>query len=72
MLANFHTHSTFCDGKGTPEEVIIAAINEGFDAIGFSGHGYTEYDLRYCMKDVVGYITEIVRLKTAYKNKIEI
>ncbi len=72
MLANYHTHTTFCDGKGTPEEVVRAAITEGFDAIGFSGHGYTEYDLRYCMKDTVGYIKEIVRLREAYKGKIEI
>lgn len=72
LLTNFHTHTTFCDGKGTPEEVVLRAIADGFDAIGFSGHGYTEYDLRYCMKDVIGYITEIVRLREAYKDKIEI
>ena len=72
MLTNYHTHTTFCDGKGTAEEVVLAAIAEGFDAIGFSSHGYTEYDLRYCMKDVCGYITEIVRLREKYKGKIEI
>ena len=72
MLTNFHTHTTFCDGKGTPEEVVCSAIAEGFDAIGFSGHGYTEYDLRYCMKDTEGYIKEINRLKEVYSSKIEI
>ena len=72
MLTNFHTHTTFCDGSGTPEEVVLAAIADGFDAIGFSGHGYTEYDLRYCMKDMIGYISEIVRLREAYKGRIEI
>lgn len=72
MLANYHTHTTFCDGKNTPEEVVKKAISEGFESLGFSSHGYTEYDLRYCAKDVVGYIKEIVRLKEAYKEKIEI
>ena len=72
MLTNFHTHTTFCDGKNTPEEVIKEAISQGFDAIGFSSHGYTEYDLRYCMKDARAYISEIVRLKEKYSNKIEI
>ena len=24
MLANYHTHTTFCDGKNTPEEVIVS------------------------------------------------
>ena len=33
MLANFHTHSTFCDGNNTPEEVVRAAIELGFSAL---------------------------------------
>lgn len=72
MLANYHTHSTFCDGKNTPEEIVRYSIENGFDAIGFSGHGYTPHDLRYCMKDTEGYIAEIKRLKDKYKNKIQI
>ena len=72
MLANFHTHTTFCDGKNTPEEIVLYAIEKGMNVIGFSGHGYTPYDLRYCMKDTLGYIKEINRLKEKYKNKIQI
>ncbi len=72
MLANFHTHTTFCDGKNTPEEIVLYAIDRKFDSLGFSGHGYTPYDLRYCMKDVVGYMAEINRLKEKYKDKIQI
>lgn len=72
MLANFHTHSTFCDGKSTPEEVVVAALEKGFSAIGFSGHGYTGFDLRYCMKDTEGYIAEIRRLKEKYSKDIQV
>ena len=72
MLANFHTHTTFCDGKNTPEEIVLYSIENGLDAIGFSGHGFTPYDLRYCMKDTFGYIKEIKRLKEKYKDKIQI
>lgn len=72
MLTNYHTHSIFCDGKNTPEEVVLSAIDMGFDAIGFSGHGYTAFDLTYCMKDTEGYIKEINNLKEKYKNKIQI
>ena len=72
MIANFHTHTVFCDGKNTPEEVVLSAIDKGFSAIGFSGHGYTDFDLRYCMKDCDGYIREINRLKDKYKNSIEV
>lgn len=72
MLSNFHTHSVFCDGTSTVEESVLAAIEKGFCALGFSGHGYTDFDLSYCMKDEDGYIREIKRLKEAYKDKIEI
>ena len=59
IKTNFHTHTTFCDGKNTAEEVVLSAIEKGFSAIGFSGHGYTPFDLRYCMQDMEGYIKEI-------------
>lgn len=72
MLANLHTHSTFCDGKSTPEEIVLSAIGKGFSSIGFSGHGYTPYDLRYCMKDTLGYKKEVLRLREVYRDKIQI
>ena len=72
MKSNIHTHSTFCDGKNTPEEIVISAISKGFVSIGFSGHGYTDFDLRYCVRDVTGYQNEVKKLKEKYKGKIEI
>ncbi len=72
ILSNFHTHSTFCDGNNTPEEIVLKAIENGFASIGFSGHGYTPYGLDYCMQDTAGYISEINFLKGKYKNDIQI
>ena len=72
MLANFHTHTTFSDGKNTPEEIILYAIEKGFSVIGFSDHGFTPYDECYCMKDLTGYVKEINKLKKKYKNKIQV
>lgn len=72
MLSNYHTHTNFCDGKNTPEEIILYAIEKGFGSIGFSGHGHTPFDLRYCMKDTAEYIKEISRLKREYNGKIQI
>ncbi len=72
MLTNYHTHSTFCDGINTPEQMVLSAIEKGFSVLGFSGHGFTDFDLRYCMKDTEGYIAEIRRLKEKYEGKIEI
>jgi histidinol-phosphatase (PHP family) len=36
---NYHTHTTFCrHATGTPEEMIINAIKNGYKTIGFSEH----------------------------------
>ena len=72
MLTNYHNHSTFCDGKNTPEEVILTAIEKGFDAIGFSGHGFTEFDQRYCMKNPPAFRAAIKELKEKYKDRIQV
>ncbi len=72
VLTNYHTHSVFCDGNDTLEEVVKTAIEKNFKAIGFSGHGYTDYDFSYCMKDTEGYISEVKHLREKYKSQIQI
>lgn len=72
MLANFHTHTTFCDGKNTPEEMVQAAIGLGFTALGFSGHSTTDFDLRYCMRDMQGYRECIRQLQKKYADELQI
>lgn len=71
---NLHTHSIYCDGKNTLEEMTEAAIKSGFSSIGFSGHCYTPFDNSYCMslQNTNKYCTEIDELKEKYKNKIKI
>lgn len=72
MLSNLHTHTTFCDGKSTAEEMVHSAIEKGFVSLGFSGHAYTPFELTSCMTDEDGYVKEINRLKEVYKKDIEI
>lgn len=72
MLSNLHTHTTFSDGKNTPEEVVLAAIERGFVSIGFSDHSFTGFDTSYCISDNEGYISTINDLKEKYKNDIQI
>ncbi|MBO5357854.1 MAG: hypothetical protein J6A78_00855 [Clostridia bacterium] len=35
---NLHTHTTYADGKDTPEELVLEAITRGFSSIRFSEH----------------------------------
>ncbi|MBQ4564057.1 MAG: histidinol-phosphatase [Lachnospiraceae bacterium] len=73
IKANFHTHTTFCDGKNTPEEMVLAAISLGMTAIGFSGHSYSEYETYGMKPDVcAAYQAEILRLKNKYAGQITI
>ena len=79
---NFHTHTKFCDGKFSPEEMVTAAIEKGFDALGFSGHCfhplnpdfYKPFDDLWHIPaaDIKSYTKEINRLKKAYEDKIKI
>ncbi len=71
-MYDFHTHSTFCDGKNTLEEMALSAIDKGLSSLGFSGHSFTSFDLDYCIKDENAYIKECRRLQKKYEDKIEI
>lgn len=74
ITVDLHTHTTYCDGKNTPEEMVKAAIEKGLSCLGFSVHSYTYFDESYCIKkDRVGeYKSEINLLKEKYKDKIKI
>ena len=72
MLQNLHTHSSFCDGKNTPEEIVEYAISRGFDSIGFSSHAVTEFNIDCELRDIPGYISCVNALKKKYEGKIEI
>lgn len=72
--SNYHTHTTYCDGKNTPEELIERALELGCSEIGFSGHSYTYFDESWCMsrEGTQAYKECISILKEKYKGKINI
>ncbi len=73
-IQNLHTHSTYCDGKNTPEEMIVAAIDKGFDSIGFSGHSYMVHSPMFAKnRDLTEeYRKEVLKLREKYKAQIKI
>lgn len=72
--SNLHTHTKYCDGKDSPEEIVIRAIDLGFNTIGFSGHEYSKLDKVFCMskKKSKVYQEEISALKEKYKEQIRV
>lgn len=73
-LYDLHTHCTFCDGKDTPERMVLSAIEKGFKCIGFSSHAFTDFDTSYCMPQdsEEEYKKAILALRQKYEGQIEI
>ena len=78
MLANYkqnlHTHTTYCDGKDTPEEMIQEALKKGYNSIGFSGHSHMYYSpvIGMTLEGTEEYKKEITALKKKYEDQIDI
>ena len=73
-LSTYHTHTSFCDGKNTAEQMLLRAIELGCPEYGFSGHSYTPGDEDWCMsrEGTELYRREVLRLKEKYKDKIRV
>lgn len=69
---NYHTHTTYCDGKDSVREMILSAIDKGFDVIGFSGHSPLFDDWCMTQDGMLEYIRDVNSNKELYKDKIEI
>ena len=67
LKANYHTHTTFCDGDETAERMVQRALELEFSHLGFSGHMDEEIHM-----DWSTYVAEIARLREAYADRIDI
>ena len=67
LKANYHTHTTFCDGSDAAEAVVQEALRKGFTHLGFSGHMDPGVSMDYA-----AYAQEICRLQVAYRDRIDI
>lgn len=74
ILSNYHTHTNFVDGAHTPEEMVVSAIAQGMDTIGFSEHCYTPFDPDCSMtpEQTKQYQNEIARLQQKYAGQIQV
>ena len=74
ILSNAHTHTTYCDGKASIEQMIESAVAKGFQCLGFSGHSYSAVDESYVMSraGTVQYMEELQKMKEKYSGIIDI
>lgn len=74
MKTNYHTHTTFCDGKNTPEEMILGAIERNFSILGFSSHSMYPHssDWHMAVLNHKNYFESVRELAKKYSDKIKI
>jgi histidinol-phosphatase (PHP family) len=73
-----HTHTNYCDGKGSIEDFCKAAFEKGFVSLGFSPHApllnIENPDTSWHMKleDFAAYSNDILQAKQRWKNKLPV
>lgn len=74
IIGDFHTHTNYCDGANTAEEMLKTAISMGLKVYGFSSHSHLKYDESWNMSHASqeDYVKEVLLLKEKYKDKIEV
>lgn len=71
---NYHSHTNYCDGTCSAENMIKSAIDQGLRYFGISSHAPLPFETDWTMKntDLIQYIDELKQLKHKYKNKITV
>jgi len=71
---SYHTHSDFCDGKTSVDDVCDKAIELGLKAVGFSSHAPVPFETKWAMKfqNMENYVSELERCKIKYAGQLEI
>lgn len=74
MKTNYHMHTVWCDGKDTPEAMVVSAIAKGFDVVGFSSHALLPGGDPGTLSPETApkYVAEIRALAAKYAGRIKI
>lgn len=72
--SNYHSHSTFCDGRSPMEDFVRFALSAGLNKFGFSSHAPLPFHTSWSMNadDFDDYRIEFERLRLKYEDKIEL
>lgn len=80
-MKNYHTHTKRCHHAGNAEDeaYVLAAIEAGYETLGFSDHspwpfsdGYVSDNERMTVDELPGYLASVRMLKEKYSDRIRI
>ena len=65
VVADYHTHTIYSDGKGTIEQNVKSAIDKGLEIIGISDHGYKHmgFGVKYNLFEKMRYEIDLMKEK---------
>ncbi|SHI99083.1 histidinol-phosphatase (PHP family) [Dethiosulfatibacter aminovorans DSM 17477] len=71
---NYHSHTTYCDGINTMEEMVESAIEKGLKYYGISSHAPVPFETDWTMPSdkLESYLAEVDRIKGKYGDRINI
>lgn len=74
VKCGLHNHTTYVDGKDTPEANVLSAIQKGFTHFGFSEHAHTDFDdeCGLSLEATERYFAEIHSLQQKYSDQISL
>lgn len=73
IQGDLHLHTTWSDGNNTPEEMIQAAIKQGYEYVAVTDHSKSEHVANGMNEQrLQKYIHELEKLKRKYANKISV
>jgi len=69
---SFHTHSVYCDGEGTLDQVVESALGAGLTELGFSSHAPLPFRTGWTMEPdrLEAYRRDVRRLQAKYADRI--
>jgi len=69
---NYHSHTTYCDGANTMEDMVKSAIDKGLKYYGISSHGPVPFETDWTMpmEKLEGYLKEVDGMKNKYADEI--
>ena len=74
MNIDYHMHTNLSDGHNTHEEMVLTAIEKGFDEIGFSDHFCIKQPCKWAVgaEAIIQLEEKIVEMRQKYGNRINI
>ena len=74
IYQDFHMHTHFCDGKNSPEEMILSAIDKGLKTVGVCLHSVVDQSIQEYvdLEKEKNFCEKMKVLKEKYKDKINV